>query len=178
MKALARASAFFNCINPLQEDNFMKTLCLYYTRTNKTKEIMENIAKTIGADIAEYTDGKDRSGFLGYIGACFATVNSAISKVALKGDFDLKEYDRLIIGMPVWAERPCAIGRAFIKKYSSDFSGEVYYVVTHMGVKYDYSDKIKAMDKLLGRASAGQVSIRTKDNDYISDSAAFAKTLL
>ena len=37
----------------------MKTLCLYYTRTNTTKEAMEHLAKLLGADIAEYTDGKD-----------------------------------------------------------------------------------------------------------------------
>lgn len=94
----------------------MRTLCLYYTRTNTTKEIMENIAKIIGADMAEYTDGKDRSGFLGYVGACFATVNNTISKVSIKGEINLKEYDRVIIGMPVWVEGPCAIGRALIKK--------------------------------------------------------------
>lgn len=156
----------------------MKTLCLYYTRTNKTREIMENIAKIIGADVAEYTDGKDRSGFLGYIVACFATVNNTISKVAIKGEINLKEYDRLIIGMPVWVEGPCAIGRALIKKYSNVMPAEVYYVVTHMGDKHDYAAKIKAMDKLLGRPSAGQVSIRTKENDYIKESTAFAKTLV
>jgi hypothetical protein len=39
-------------------------------------------------------------------------------------------------------------------------------------------DKIKAMDELLGRPSAGQVSIRTKDNDYIRESTEFAKTLV
>ena len=55
---------------------------------------------------------------------------------------------------------------------------EVYYVVTHMGAKRDYSAKIKAMDELLGRPSAGQVSIRTKENDYIKDSTAFAETLV
>ena len=156
----------------------MRTLCLYYTRTNTTKEIMENIAKITGADLAEYTDGKDRKGFLGYVGACFATVNNTISKVSIKGKINLKEYDRVIIGMPVWVEGPCAIGRALIKKYSSVMSSEVYYVVTHMGNKHDYTAKIKAMDKLLGRPSSGQVSIRTKDNDYIKESAAFAKTLI
>lgn len=156
----------------------MRTLCLYYTKTNKTKEIMENIAEIIGADAAEYTDGKDRSGFLGYVGACFATVNNTISKVAIKGEINLKEYDRVIIGMPVWAENPCPIGRALIKKYGSVMPSEVYYVVTHMGDKHDYTEKIKAMDKLLGRPSAGQVSIRTKENDYIGESRAFAETLL
>ena len=156
----------------------MKTLCLYYTRTNKTKEIMENIAKIIGADVAEYTDGKNRSGFPGYIGACFATVNNSISKVSIKGEINLKEYDRLIIGMPVWVEGPCAIGRALIKKFSGVMPSEVYYVVTHMGAKHDYAAKTKAMDKLLGRPSAGQVSIRTKENDYIKKSAVFAETLV
>ena len=53
-------------------------------RTNTTKEIMENIAKIIGADVAEYTDGRDRSGFPGYVGACFATVNNTISKVLIR----------------------------------------------------------------------------------------------
>lgn len=156
----------------------MKTLCLYYTRTNTTKEIMENIAGIIGADAAEYTDGKDRSGFLGYVRACFATVNNTISRVSIKGEISLKEYDRLIIGMPVWVEGPCAIGRALIKKYGSVMPSEVYYVVTHMGGKRDYKAKIKAMDKLLGRPSAGQVSIRTKENDYIKESTAFAETLI
>ena len=156
----------------------MKTLCLYYTRTNTTKEIMENIAKIIGADVAEYTDGKDRSGFCGYVRGCFATVKNTISKVSNKGEMDLKEYDRIIIGMPIWVEGPCAIGRALIKKYGSVMPSEVYYVVTHMGNKRDYMAKIKAMDKLLGRPSAGQVSIRTKENDYIKESSAFAKTLV
>ena len=156
----------------------MRTLCMYYTRTNTTKEIMENIATILGADVAEYTDGKDRSGFLGYVGACFATVNNTISKVSVKDEINLKEYDRVIIGMPVWVEGPCAIGRALIKKYRNVMPSEVYYVVTHMGNKHDYTAKIKAMDKLLGRPSAGQVSIRTKENDYIKESAAFAETLV
>ncbi len=156
----------------------MKTLCLYYTRTNTTKEVMETIAKTIGADIAEYTDGKNRNGFWGYVGACFATVNNAIPKVSIKGDIDLKAYERVIIGMPVWAEAPCAIGRALIKKYRNDMPAEVYYVVTHMGEKRDYAAKIKAMDSILGRPSSGQVSIRTKENDYIKESKAFAESLV
>ncbi len=155
----------------------MKTLCLYYTRTNKTKEVMANIAKITGGDVAEYTDGKDRSGFSGYVGACFATVNNTISKVSVKGGIDLKGYDRVIIGMPVWVEGPCAVGRALIKKLGGAMPSEVYYVVTHMS-KFDYAAKIKAMDKLLGKPSAGYVSIRTKNNDYIKDSAAFAKTLV
>ena len=155
----------------------MKTLCVYYTRTNKTKEVAESIARAIGADLAEDTDGKKRSGLLGYIGACFVTVKRAASKVALKDGVDLKSYDRIIIGMPVWVEGPCAIGRAFIKKYRDSLPDNVYYAVTHMGDN-DYMSKIKAMDSLLGRPSSGQLSVKTKDNDYVKQSADYAKTLL
>ena len=155
----------------------MKTLCLYYTRTNTTKAVMENIAGILGADLAEYTDGRERSGFFGYVGACFATVDRTISRVSVKGDVDLTSYDRVLIGMPVWVESPCAIGKAFIKKYRNSLPSEVYYVVTHMGDKHDYLEKIKAMDSLLGRPSSGQISIRTKENDYIRESAEFAASL-
>ena len=155
----------------------MKTLCLYYTRTNTTKAVMENIAGILGADLAEYTDGKERGGFFGYVGACFATVKNTISGVSVKGEVDLTAYDRVLIGMPIWVEGPCAIGRALIKKYRNSLPSEVYYVVTHMGDKHDYREKIKAMDGLLGRPSTGQISLRTKENDYLKESADFAASL-
>ena len=152
----------------------MKTLCLYYTRTNTTKEAMKHLAEILDADVAEYTDGKDRSGTLGYIGACF--VSAKKTKVTIKEEIDLSSYDRVVIGMPVWVEGPCAIGRAFICQYKDSLKGEVYYVVTHMG-KGGYEEKIKAMDELLGRPSAGQLSTQTRDHDYLKDIEAFAENL-
>ncbi len=154
----------------------MKTLCLYYTRTNTTKTAMEQLAKLLDADLAEYTDGKDRSGILGYIGACFVSEKKVVSQISIKGDIQLDGYDRVIIGMPVWAEGPCAIGRGFIEKYKSKLPKDVYYVVTHMG-KGGYETKIKALDDILGRPSAGQISLRTKEHDYIKDIETFAEQM-
>ena len=154
----------------------MKTLCLYYTRTCTTKNAMEHLAELLGADIAEYTDGKDRSGILGYIGACFVSQKKAASQVSIKGDVQLDDYDRVIIGMPVWVEAPCATGRGFIEKYKNQLPKEVYYAVTHMG-KGGYETKIKAMDELLGRPSAGQISLRTKEHDYLRDIENFAEQM-
>ena len=154
----------------------MKTLCLYYTRTNTTKAAMEHLAKLLDADVAEYTDGKDRSGILGYIGACFVSKKKVVSKIRIKEDIHLEEYNRVIIGMPIWAEGPCAIGRGFIEKYKSELPKDVYYVVTHMG-KGGYETKIKAMDEILGRSSAGQISIRTKGHEYLKDIETFAEQM-
>ena len=154
----------------------MKTLCLYYTRTNNTKKAMEHLAKLLGADLAEYTDGKDRSGVAGYIGACFASMKKSYPAVTIKGNVQLEDYDRVIVGMPVWVEGPCVMGKAFINQYKDCLPQDVYYVVTHMAPS-GYDKKIQAMDEILGRASAGYATMQTKEHDFLQDIEDFAKTL-
>ena len=154
----------------------MKTICLYYSRTNMTKKAIETLAEILDADVFEYTDGKKRDGVLGYIVACFDSLRRQLPNVIIKGDPDFSAYDRVIIGMPLWAEGPCVVGRTLIKQYSDVFPEDVYYVVTHMA-NNDYMKKIKGLDKILGRPSQGQISIRTKDNDYIRDIKTVAKSL-
>jgi flavodoxin len=121
----------------------MKTLCLYYTRTNTTKAAVEHLAKLLEADIAEYTDGKERSGVKGYIGACIDSMKKKQSAITIKGDADFSLYDRVIIGMPIWAEGPCVVGKALINQYKDSLPQDVYYVVTHMA-KNGYDAKIIA----------------------------------
>ena len=154
----------------------MKTLCLYYTRTNMTKAAMERLAELLDADITEYTDGKDRSGALGYVGACFASMKKTFPEIQIPKDIQLEAYDRVLIGMPIWVEGPCVMGKALLSQYKDRLPKEVYYVVTQMGGA-DYASRIKKLDKILGRSSAGQVSLKTKDNDFLKDAEAFAKTL-
>ena len=151
----------------------MKTLCLYYTRTNTTKVAMEHLAKLLDADLVEYTDGKDRSGVWGYIGACFASMKKSYPAITIKGDINLSDYDRVIVGMPVWVEGPCVIGRACISQYKDQFPQEVYYAVTHMAPS-GYDKKIQAMDEILGRPAAGYVTMQTKEHDYLKDIEDFA----
>jgi hypothetical protein len=43
--------------------------------------------------------------------------------------------------------------------------------------KAGYEAKIKAMDEILGRASAGQISLCTKGHDYIKDIETFAEKM-
>ena len=89
----------------------MKTLCLYYTRTNTTKAAMDRLAELLDADIAEYTDGKDRSGALGYVGACFASMKKTFPEIQIPKDIQLDSYDRVLIGMPIWVEGPLRHGK-------------------------------------------------------------------
>ena len=154
----------------------MKTLCLYYSRTNMTKTAMKLLAGTIGADIFEYTDGRDRSGAAGYLGACIDSFRRTLPKVTIKGAPDLGAYDRAVIGMPLWVESPCVVGRALLQQYGPQLPQDVCLVVTHMAGA-DYMKKILALDDLLGRPAVGHLSLRTKNNDYLREIKAFAATL-
>ena len=152
-----------------------KTVCLYYSRTNTTKDAIKRLGELLGADVYEYTDGKARAGKLGYVGACFASFKKYID-VKIKGEPDLSQYDRVIIGMPIWVEGPSIIGKSLLRKYGAELPDEVWYVVTQMG-KSDYTKKIYALDEYIGRPAMGHLSLRTKDNDYIKEIEEFGEKL-
>lgn len=142
----------------------MKTVCLYYSRTGRTESIMKKMADMLDADLFEYTDGKDRSGAKGYIGSCIDSYRK-LPEVKIIGDEpDWDKYSRVIVAMPVWAEAPCVVGKAFLKQYSSRFRGELHLVVTHMS-KADYG---KAIAKAYGYSSVrpeSYLSLQTKNHD-------------
>ena len=48
----------------------MKTICLYYSRSNLTRSIARRLSELLGADLSEYTDGVNRRGVLGYLRSC------------------------------------------------------------------------------------------------------------
>ena len=68
------------------------------------------------------------------------------------------------------------MGKALIDQYKDRLPQKVYYAVTHMAPS-GYDEKIQAMDKILGRSSAGYVTVQTKEHDFLKDIENFAKTL-
>lgn len=80
----------------------MKTLLVYYSRTNVTKTIAELIQKELDCDIEEITDGGRYNGKLGYMkGGMNASMGrtSEIDPISKNPS----DYDLVIIGTPVWA---------------------------------------------------------------------------
>ena len=154
----------------------MKTLCLYYSRTNLTRVITRRIAMLTDADVYEYTDGVDRSGIKGYIRSCIDSFK-ALPDVYIAGDEpDWDAYDRVIVAMPIWSESPCVIGKAFLQKYSGKFRGKLYLVVTHMA-KADYDKAIRKIYQLCAVAPEAHLSVQTKNHDPESEIKSFVRSL-
>ena len=117
----------------------MKTLCIYYSRSGSTKQIMKKIAAKTGADTGEFTDGKDRGGVLGYLKCCIDSYRAA-PLISVSGlSQPLGDYDRVIIGFPVWAEKPCIPAKGFIEQYAEKLPHEVYFVITHRFLRQFFS---------------------------------------
>lgn len=82
--------------------DIMKTLIVYYSRTNVTKKIAELLQKELNCDIEEITDGGKYNGRLGYMkGGMNASMNrtSDIDPISKNPS----DYDLIILGTPVWA---------------------------------------------------------------------------
>ena len=154
----------------------MKTLCLYYSRTNLTRVIMNRIAMLTDADVYEYTDGVDRSGIMGYLRSCIDSYKK-LPMVSIVGEEpDWEAYDRVIVGMPVWAESPCVVGKAFLQQFSSKFHGDLYLVVTHMAA-VDYANKIEKLNEYCVTDPKGYLSVQTKDHDPEREIRNFVRSL-
>ena len=153
----------------------MKALCLYYSRTNTTRVIMKRMAMLLDADLVEYTDGVDRSGFKGYIKSCIDSFKKP-PQVHLTQAVDWDAYDTVIVAMPIWSEMPSAVGKGFLEQYSSNFKGDVYLVVTHMA-GIDYDKAIRKIYKLCANEPRGYLSLQTKNHDPDMEIKRFVRSI-
>jgi flavodoxin len=99
----------------------MKSLVVYYSLTGKTKLVAHAIAEVLNATLVEIKETKPRKlGFSVYLlGGFAATINrgSKINPI----DVDLKQYERIFIGSPIWNSRPVPAINSFI--YQTNFEG-------------------------------------------------------
>ncbi len=100
-----------------------KKLVVYYSYTGHTRMIAESIQKKLGCDILEIKPVKPYS-------TNYQTVvdeeqnNDSLNKTPeiQKIDKDLKNYDEIIIGSPVWWYTIAPVIRTFLKE--NDLSGK------------------------------------------------------
>lgn len=125
----------------------MKTLILYYSYGGNTKKVAEMIQKEIGGDMEEIHTVKP------YIGSYNSVVDQGKREVdsgympEIKAiQSDLSNYDKVILGTPVWWYTFAPAMKTFLAQYS--LSGkEVYPYATNGGwIGHTFED-IKAVCK-------------------------------
>ena len=100
----------------------MKTIIVYYSLDGNTKQAAETLAKAIGADVCEIQPVKP----IKSAGKpTFRTIMQGGGQVAFglcpalkEFSADLSQYDRIILGTPVWNAKCASFVRTFAKKYA------------------------------------------------------------
>ena len=140
-------------------------LCVYCTRTGHTERLMQEISRKLGAELVEITDGKDRSGFRGYVSAAIAGLRKTPPAIReIRTAKPLGEYAHIIVGMPIWSENACPIARGFLRQYGSSIRGDVSYVVTHASDR-PYDAPIARLDDYLEKPHKWHLSVSSKKED-------------
>jgi flavodoxin len=91
----------------------MKTLVVYYSRTGTTKILAEEIAKILNCEIEEIIDQKNRLGPIGFLSGGRDALEEKLTKIK-PINRDLKKYDLVIVGSPVWTGRMAPALRTFL----------------------------------------------------------------
>lgn len=113
----------------------MKSLVAFYSRTNITKKLAENIASKTDADIEEIIPKVNYNGKIGYArGGKDAISSKVIDLENLK--YNPEDYDMVYLGCPVWASRPATPLYSYLKNNEGKFKN-VKFFVTAGGSGFD-----------------------------------------
>lgn len=107
----------------------MKTAVVFYTRDGNTRLAAVLLAQKLGADLFELEEGKPRGKTAGaFMAAGFGAACGLRSR--LKNDFaqEMKAYDTICIGSPIWAGKTVPAVNAFI--YRLDAAGKKVMLFT------------------------------------------------
>ena len=140
-------------------------LCLYYSRTGKTKQAMEEIAAALGCECVELRDRVDRSGAIGWLRCGMDAIRKRTRAMEpIETRCALQDYKLVIVGTPIWAGRCSSVVRGFLKRRGLELRN-VAYVIVH-GSEELYTDVYDQMDQYVSRPHAAAVSLRSGSAGY------------
>lgn len=99
----------------------MKSLVAYYSRSNVTKKLAEDIASKVSGDIEEIVPKVNYKGKIGYVrGGKDAMQEKIVDLQPLK--YDPQDYDVVYLGGPVWAGKAANPMISYLKQNEGKFS--------------------------------------------------------
>ena len=151
----------------------MKTIIIYYSLDGNTAKAAEALARLTDADICEIqpvkpirSAGKPTFRVLMQGGG---QITFGLCPKIQEFSADLSQYDRIILGTPVWAGKCASFVRTFAKKYAKQhhLSDKVTAVFT-LSASGDNTKCIADLQKLLPNIGA-TVSLADRSNSLSAD---------
>jgi flavodoxin len=105
-----------------------RILAVYFSRTGHTETVARALADALGADLEAIRENEDRRGFWKYLRSAYESLTGRLPDIA-PVEHDPARYDLVLLGTPVWAQRPSTPMRAYIAA-NRDKLGRVAFFVT------------------------------------------------
>ena len=146
----------------------MKSLVVYYSRSNITKRLAEDIAGQTGADIEEIVPKVNYQGKLGYARGGKHALSEKIIDIE-ETKFNPEDYDVVYIGAPVWAGKIANPTLTYIKRNEGKLNNVKFFMTA--GSK-DYEKGFRQLEKysITPIKTFGLTTKQVKKGDYSLDS--------
>jgi flavodoxin len=146
----------------------MKSLVVYYSRSNITKKLAEDIASKINADVEEIKPKVNYQGKIGYArGGKDALREKIIDLETLK--YDPKDYDMVYVGGPVWASKAANPVISYLKQNEGNFNNIKFFLTAG---KSGFESSFEQMEKysIKPQKTLQLTTKEVKKEDYNLDS--------
>jgi len=101
---------------------------VYFSRSNTSKRIAEEISKNLNCSIVQVTDDKNWDGLFGYIKAGFYSSTNKKVEITINGTLD--NVDEYIVVTPLWAGGIAPATKVFLETVPNE---KVHLVVSSLG---------------------------------------------
>jgi flavodoxin len=103
----------------------MKTVIIYYTFGGSTMKEAKRLGEELNAPLIQVKEVSDRSLIASFIpGGMLARSRKSVP--IYPSNMDLNDYDRIIIGCPVWAGYPAPAFNAIVEQLPSEKEVELF----------------------------------------------------
>lgn len=142
----------------------MKSLVVFYSRTNVTKKLAEDIAGKINADIEEIIPKVNYQGKIGFArGGKDALKEKIIDMEDIK--FDPADYDVVYVGSPIWAGRASTPTISYLRQNEGKFNNVKFFLTA---ASSDFEPVFEQMEKFSIKPlkTLGVTTKEVKKDDY------------
>ena len=103
-----------------------RILVVYYSLTGTTRRLGQAMADSLGADVEEIVDKKNRRGLFGFLGAGRDALTRRLTPI---GDPERNpaDYDLVAIGTPVWAGRMASPVRSYLDRQRGRLKAAAFF---------------------------------------------------
>jgi len=153
----------------------MKTLVVYYSRTNTTKKVAEDIQNSLHSDIEEIKEEKDYSGAIGFAKGALDSVRKKESEIKPM-KHNPEDYDVVIIGTPVWASTMASPVYTYLNQNKKKFKNVSFFCTTGSS---GYDSTISNMEKITSKKGLANFHMTKKDikENYAEDIEIYIENL-